>query len=189
MTENGQGTLGQRVRIRRGERGLTLEQLAEQTGVSVRAISDIERGRTTQPRRATVRLLAGALGLDDIGWDHLQVGSHTGAISSFQLALRLSRENGSHTVAGAILDCLGLAYLRLGMPTATLACYQQCAAEYRQARNRSDEGRALASLGDAQAHFGDTAAAARSWRQALDILGEMHHPCVPELLVKLGVPD
>src|SRR5579859_1426923 len=53
---------GELVRGRRAELGLTIEQLAEQTGLSVRAISDIERGRTGQPRRSSVGLLAEALG-------------------------------------------------------------------------------------------------------------------------------
>ncbi|HEX6521236.1 MAG TPA: NB-ARC domain-containing protein [Streptosporangiaceae bacterium] len=60
--DNGNG-FGELVRGRRAELGLTMEQLAELTGLSVRAISDIERGRTGQPRRASVSLLADALTL------------------------------------------------------------------------------------------------------------------------------
>jgi tetratricopeptide (TPR) repeat protein/transcriptional regulator with XRE-family HTH domain len=51
------------VRRRRAELGLTMEQLAERTGLSVRAIGDIERGRTGRPRRSSAGLLADALGL------------------------------------------------------------------------------------------------------------------------------
>jgi transcriptional regulator with XRE-family HTH domain/tetratricopeptide (TPR) repeat protein len=43
--------------------GLTQEELAERSGVSVRALSDIERGRTTRPYRDSVERLADALGL------------------------------------------------------------------------------------------------------------------------------
>jgi transcriptional regulator with XRE-family HTH domain/tetratricopeptide (TPR) repeat protein len=43
--------------------GLTQEQLAERAGVSVRGISDLERGSRRSPRRDTVKLLAGALDL------------------------------------------------------------------------------------------------------------------------------
>ena len=43
--------------------GLSQEQLAELSGVSVRAIGEIERGATRRPHRETVRALAGALGL------------------------------------------------------------------------------------------------------------------------------
>lgn len=54
---------GELVRGRRSELGLTIEQLAERTGLSVRAISDIERGRTGRPRRSSVGLLAEVLGI------------------------------------------------------------------------------------------------------------------------------
>ena len=49
------------VRVRRVQAGLTQEQLAELSGLSVRAISDIERGITTRPRRSSVALLEAAL--------------------------------------------------------------------------------------------------------------------------------
>jgi transcriptional regulator with XRE-family HTH domain len=47
--------------------GLSQEELAARAGVSVRGIGDLEQGRRAAPRFATVRLLAGALGLDDAG--------------------------------------------------------------------------------------------------------------------------
>ena len=43
--------------------GLSQEALAEQAGISARAISDLERGLYQAPRRDTVSLLIGALGL------------------------------------------------------------------------------------------------------------------------------
>ena len=42
---------------------LTQEELAERTGVSVRALSDLERGRARNPQRRTVELLVTGLGL------------------------------------------------------------------------------------------------------------------------------
>src|SRR6266550_7280740 len=47
----------------RTERGLSQEALAERAGVSVRAISDLERGITGRPHRRTVRALADGLGI------------------------------------------------------------------------------------------------------------------------------
>jgi tetratricopeptide (TPR) repeat protein/transcriptional regulator with XRE-family HTH domain len=43
--------------------GLTQEELAELSGLSARAIADIERGRTARPYRSSVRALAAALNL------------------------------------------------------------------------------------------------------------------------------
>ncbi len=42
---------------------MTLEELADKSGVSVRTISDLERGRTRRPYPRTMRMLAAALGL------------------------------------------------------------------------------------------------------------------------------
>jgi transcriptional regulator with XRE-family HTH domain/tetratricopeptide (TPR) repeat protein len=49
------------LRRRRLAAGLTQEELADRTGLSVRAISAIERGRTAAPRPSTQRLLADVL--------------------------------------------------------------------------------------------------------------------------------
>ncbi|MFJ6389043.1 ATP-binding protein [Streptomyces sp. NPDC091972] len=49
--------------LRRAAR-LTLEELSEASGVSVRALGDLERGRSRGPQRRTVEALAAALRLD-----------------------------------------------------------------------------------------------------------------------------
>jgi transcriptional regulator with XRE-family HTH domain len=56
--------VGAHLRAIRLERGLTLEQLAEASGVSVRGISDIERGVRDRPRRSTIDALCDALQVD-----------------------------------------------------------------------------------------------------------------------------
>jgi transcriptional regulator with XRE-family HTH domain len=56
--------LGTQLRAIRLDRGLTLEQLAEASGVSVRGISDIERGVRDRPRRSTIDALCDALQVD-----------------------------------------------------------------------------------------------------------------------------
>ncbi|MEU7136999.1 NB-ARC domain-containing protein [Streptomyces sp. NPDC046261] len=63
MGDEGQGlSFGPLLRRCRLAAGMTQAELADVSGLSVRAISDMERGRTGRPRRTSVELLAGALG-------------------------------------------------------------------------------------------------------------------------------
>ncbi|GAA1568023.1 XRE family transcriptional regulator [Dactylosporangium maewongense] len=54
------------LRTARHECGLTLEELSEVSGVSVRALSDMERGKALGPQRRTVELIADALKLEGV---------------------------------------------------------------------------------------------------------------------------
>lgn len=56
-------TFGDALRYQRRAAGLTQEELAERAGLSVRSISGWERGEASTPRRDTLHLLVGALGL------------------------------------------------------------------------------------------------------------------------------
>jgi tetratricopeptide (TPR) repeat protein/transcriptional regulator with XRE-family HTH domain len=58
------GSLGVTLARQRMLAGLTQEELAAASGVSVRTISDLERGRVRRPRRHSLELLAVAFGLD-----------------------------------------------------------------------------------------------------------------------------
>jgi tetratricopeptide (TPR) repeat protein/transcriptional regulator with XRE-family HTH domain len=60
---------GQLVRENRRRMGLSQEDLAAKTGISVRSIGKIEAGRIASPRPVTVRLLADAFGLRGDGRD------------------------------------------------------------------------------------------------------------------------
>lgn len=64
-TAEGTATFGDFLLFHRLRFPLTQEELAERTGVSVRAISDMERGRARGPQRRTVELLAAGLGLSE----------------------------------------------------------------------------------------------------------------------------
>lgn len=55
--------LGAILRHRRLAAGLTQEDLADRSGLSVRTISDLERGRTARPYRRSAWLISDALGL------------------------------------------------------------------------------------------------------------------------------
>ena len=63
-SERDAGTsVGDLLRDQRVRHDLTLEDLAARSGISDRAISDIERGVSRGPRKSTVQLLCDALGL------------------------------------------------------------------------------------------------------------------------------
>jgi transcriptional regulator with XRE-family HTH domain len=68
---------GDRLRGLRLDAGLTQEELAEATGLSVsaRAISDLERGMVHAPRKHTVRQLANALGLEGAARDTFEAAA------------------------------------------------------------------------------------------------------------------
>ncbi|MEU4690286.1 helix-turn-helix domain-containing protein [Actinoplanes sp. NPDC023714] len=55
---------GSHLRGLRQAAGLTMEQLAEASGVSARAISDMERGHSLAPQTRTIAALAAGLGVD-----------------------------------------------------------------------------------------------------------------------------
>ncbi|MET9494288.1 helix-turn-helix domain-containing protein [Streptomyces sp. NPDC006552] len=61
----GRGAFGTALRELRLAASLTLEGLAEASGVSVRGIGDLERGRRAAPQRRTVAALADGLGLNE----------------------------------------------------------------------------------------------------------------------------
>ncbi|MEU4445673.1 BTAD domain-containing putative transcriptional regulator [Actinosynnema sp. NPDC050801] len=72
----GAGEFGERVRARRRERGLTQEDVAAATGLSVRTLRDVEAGRVRSPRGSSLARLTAVLELDgtgvpeavDVGW-------------------------------------------------------------------------------------------------------------------------
>jgi tetratricopeptide (TPR) repeat protein/transcriptional regulator with XRE-family HTH domain len=63
VTGNG-ATFGTRLSACRRSAGLTQQELASRSGLSIRAISNLEGGRARSPHPGTVRRLADALGLD-----------------------------------------------------------------------------------------------------------------------------
>jgi transcriptional regulator with XRE-family HTH domain len=79
----GMREFGELLRTHRIRVGLTQQQLADFAMVSVRAIRDLECGRTRSPRAETVRLLADGLRLDDDSRANLQeaAGRPAGPVS------------------------------------------------------------------------------------------------------------
>jgi len=72
------GSLGARLRSHRTNAGMTLEELSQASGVSVRAIGDIERGRSRGAQERSVEALAEALGLTEGGRSQLLTAAREG---------------------------------------------------------------------------------------------------------------
>ncbi|MGI5501546.1 helix-turn-helix domain-containing protein [Lentzea sp. CA-135723] len=69
---------GARLVQHRRNAGLSQEELSDRSGVSVRAISDMERGRARSPQRRTTEALLDALGLDELDRAELRRLARTG---------------------------------------------------------------------------------------------------------------
>lgn len=76
--EHDRGGFGQLVSSLRIAAGLTQEELAERTGLSVRAVSDLERNRVARPRRETISRLAAAFGLSEPETEHFRSAARPG---------------------------------------------------------------------------------------------------------------
>ena len=87
--------VGELLRHHRTAAALSQEALAERAGLSVRAISDLERGVHQVPRLETVRLLADALALSEAGRAELLAAAHPQAAAPV-----LRDQEQSHPPAG-----------------------------------------------------------------------------------------
>ncbi|MEU3844393.1 helix-turn-helix domain-containing protein [Streptomyces sp. NPDC028635] len=73
-----EAAFGPLLREMRRAKSLTIESLADASGVSVRGIGDLERGRRAAPQRRTVAALADGLGLDDTERERLLAAARVG---------------------------------------------------------------------------------------------------------------
>ncbi|MFJ5984124.1 helix-turn-helix domain-containing protein [Lentzea sp. NPDC092896] len=74
-------TFGARLVQHRKNAGLSQEELSERSGVSVRAISDMERGRARSPQRRTTEALLDGLDLDEADRAELRRLARTGRVA------------------------------------------------------------------------------------------------------------
>src|SRR5262245_28022040 len=79
MADRGATLFGTLLRRYRGARALTQAGLAERSGLSVQAISMLERGARRAPRTTTIELLAQALTLDASEREALHAAARDGA--------------------------------------------------------------------------------------------------------------
>jgi transcriptional regulator with XRE-family HTH domain len=83
----------------RGDARLTQEELAEAAGVSLRAVSDLERGINRTARKDTAVLLAGALGLDGPARELFILAARGRAAAGDVLAVAQGRRPGAFAAA------------------------------------------------------------------------------------------
>jgi len=102
---HGEASFAVALRRARHDAGLTLEQLAEASGVSVRALSDVERGRALGPQRRTVALIADALKLDGVRRDEFVALARAGRTRPAYMAAAA----GLCELPGSIADFTGRA--------------------------------------------------------------------------------
>ncbi|MER6917239.1 tetratricopeptide repeat protein [Streptomyces sp. NPDC000594] len=113
MTRPTPGEFGRRLRELRLGAGLSQERLAHSAGVSVRALANMESGRTAGPQRQTVQALSRALGLNADGTRALEAAAAPGRNRARPATgaaapgiLSLPRDAGDFTARAAALTAL-----------------------------------------------------------------------------------
>jgi tetratricopeptide (TPR) repeat protein len=124
--------------------------------------------------------------LNAIGWFHARLGDYEQALASCQDALALGRESGDRGIQASALDSIGFAQHHLGHHIQAVASYQQALHLYREHGHRHGTSTVLRHLGDTYYATRDFDRARDIWRQALDILDELHHADADEVRAKLG---
>ncbi|HXW45769.1 MAG TPA: BTAD domain-containing putative transcriptional regulator [Streptosporangiaceae bacterium] len=110
------------------------------------------------------------------GWLHAQQSDFSAARDYYRQALDAYRQVGGAAGQADAWDNLGHAFFELGEYRQAVHSHQQAAAMSEAAGHRRGQVHSLIRLGDAHRAAGDSAAARASWRQALDLLGDLHHP-------------
>ncbi|MGW0177140.1 ATP-binding protein [Rhodococcus sp. NPDC003322] len=100
MAQANESSFGAVLRRLRRSRSLTQEELAERAGLSVKAVSALERGERQRPYPHTVRALAAALDLDDADRDHLSAAIPASARPA-------PRSTGTWSVTAPATDLIG----------------------------------------------------------------------------------
>jgi DNA-binding SARP family transcriptional activator len=120
--------------------------------------------------------IAQARALNGLGLCHAYLGDHQRAIACCESALGLQRELGDQVGEAAALDSLGYIRHQLGRHAEAARCYASALDLRRQTGARFQQAGTLERLGDTHNAAGDQCAARDTWRQALAILDELHHP-------------
>jgi DNA-binding SARP family transcriptional activator/tetratricopeptide (TPR) repeat protein len=111
MSAVGRQAIGEILRRHRLTARLTQRELADRSGLSLRALRDLERGRVRAPREQSISRLADALGLSDLDRRRLCAVSGTLPLSTPVTAVPLDA-----AVLGCLRLCRGGAEIKLPSP-------------------------------------------------------------------------
>lgn len=166
----------------RDEQALALQVLADIAATD----GDYENGvaalnQALRLYTASGNVLGAAAVHNNLAVQYADLGRYDDAQHHCEQALRDFRERGEINGTGAAHDTLGRVHHGRGDYRAAIEHFT-CSAEIKQALGESYlEAMTLARLGDSYVEAGDTAAAARVWRQAAGTLDRLHHPACAEV--------
>jgi predicted negative regulator of RcsB-dependent stress response len=115
----------------------------------------------------------------------MQLGELEPARGYCEQAVAICLRIGELTGLAGTLDTLAVLHLRLGNVKRAVDYCQQAIAACRQTGDLLNEATGYDHLGDGYAAAGDTAAARRSWHQALTRLDDLDHPLATDVRTKI----
>jgi transcriptional regulator with XRE-family HTH domain/tetratricopeptide (TPR) repeat protein len=131
-------------------------------------------------------LLADAL--NQVGWELALLGCYQQALGYCQRAVALSRQIDERHLEPYALDSLAYVHWHLGHHAEAADCYRRAIELFGEEGHRYRKAQTLAHAGDAHHATGNQAAAQQAWKQARDILDDLHHPDADTIRAKL-TPD
>jgi tetratricopeptide (TPR) repeat protein/transcriptional regulator with XRE-family HTH domain len=117
-----------------------------------------------------------AQALNAIGWSEAHMASPQRAVACCQKAICLHRETGNKLGEAEGWDSLGYAYHQLGDHGQAIECYERAIGGHRELASRHEEAGCRTRLGDVYFDSGHPELARRSWKRALAVFDEEHHP-------------
>lgn len=132
--------------------------------------------------------LGQAQALTAMGWSHARLGDHAQALTCCRQALPVLEEFDDRERQAHVWDSIGYAHSHLGQYPRAVRCYTLALDLCRGLGDRPLQADILDRLGDVHHAAHDPDAAHDAWRQALEILTELHSPYADQIRGKLG-PD
>ncbi len=126
------------------------------------------------------------IALGSIGDVCRQRGEFNDAIGHYRLAIAASEETSHFVAQGNTLLELSTTHLALGQVEEAVQEAMNASELFGQTGNLYGRARAMTALGRAERHRGRAERARRHWLDALEILTQLDHPRVAELIAELG---